>query len=306
MKRHKTSVWFVALLIGIAFYINACDSQGQVTVSESTSVPQTVASQAATVLPTSTNVPTPTTIPAAEINGEMITMAEYQAEIARFHAAVNEDGTEMATIQEEDVLNDLIDQVLLAQAARENGFQADETIVQQRIDQLNIGEEAFQKWLDEHGYTEEEFRRIFARAIEAAWMRDKIAASVPEYADQIHARQILLFSEEEAQEVYQQLQSGADFESLANAYDPVTGGDLGWFPKGYLLQPEIDPIVFSLEVGQYSEVIKTEVGYHIIQVIDRDEQHPLNYDALNVLKHKAVSDWLLEKREQSEIIVNVP
>jgi len=230
-------------------------------------------------------------------------MDEYQAEVQRMQAAL---GTEMATNHEKDVLDDLINQTLLAQAAAENGFQLDDKALQERIDNLEPSRQKFQAWLDAHGYTQESIKKALGRAIAAAWMRDKIAESVPEATEQVHARQIFLYDEDTANAVYAKLQNGTSFEKLAKAYDPVTKGDLGWFPRGFLFQKELDPVVFSLEEGSYSKVIKTDVGFHIIQVIERSKERRLNYDALKRLRHKAVEDWLKNKREQSKIIVNLP
>lgn len=301
MNRSRAILYLFLSMLAVTLV--ACKSSVQPSAQVTNQPAMTEIPVPITVAPSLPVNASPTPVPAALVNGESITMAEYQAEIARFHAA---SGTEMATITEKDVLNGMIDQVLLAQGAWENGYHGDDATVQERIDQLKLGDQTLQDWLNAHGYTEDSFRRSFARAIAAAWMRDSIAASVPETAEQVHARQILLFSADEAQIVYNELQSGADFGTLARKYDPVTGGDLGWFPRGYLLQAELDPIVFSLEEGQFSEVVKTEAGYQLLQVVERDKQHTLNYDARRLLQHLAVKEWLENKREQSSIIINIP
>lgn len=301
MTRSKVTLYLFLCLV--VFALVACNSSVQPSTQVTIRPAMTEISESVTVEPSLPVNVSPTPIPAALVNEELITMAEYQAEIARFHAA---SGTEIATITEKDVLNEMINQVLLAQGAQENGYNVDDAALQKRIDQLNISDQTLQDWLSVHGYTEDGFRQSFARAIAAAWMRDFIVGSLPETAEQIHARQILLYNADEAQTVYNELQSGADFATLARKYAPVTGGDLGWFPRGYLYQEELDPIVFSLEEGQFSEVVKTEVGYHIFQVIERDDQHTLNYDARRVIKRLAVKEWLKNKREQSRIIINVP
>ena len=92
--------------------------------------------------------PQPTETPvllAAQVNGEGITTAEYQAELARYRAAL---GTELATEDEELVMQELIDQLLMAQAAAEAGFIVDEAMVQSRIEQLDIGTDALSAWLN--------------------------------------------------------------------------------------------------------------------------------------------------------------
>jgi parvulin-like peptidyl-prolyl isomerase len=111
----------------------------------------------------------------------------------------------------------------------------------------------------------------------------------------------LLYNSDEATNVYAQLQSGADFATLAAQYDPLAAGSLGWFPRGYLTVPELDDPIFSLQPGEYSNVIETALGFHIIQVIDRDAAYPLSPLAQQRLRIQAVQNWLEMRRNQSDI-----
>ena len=255
--------------------------------------------------------PTPTPEPLkATINGEPLTLAEYEAELGRFQAAQVEAGTNLATEEAAAwVLDNLIDSILLSQAAWEAGFVVDEVSVQTRIDELAAevgGAEVLADWMIANGYSEAQFRQALAREMAAAWMRDQIAAGAGETADQAHARQILLYNSEQAAEVLALLQSGQDFASLADDYDPVTGGDLGWFPRGYLPSSAIEEAAFSLQPGQYSAVIESPAGFHIVQLIERDPQHPLSANARQVVQAQAVRNWLVERRNQSDIQVLQP
>ncbi len=258
-------------------------------------------------LPGVTLTPTPTTLPlAAKVNDLGISLAEYQSELAQYQAAK---GTELAPEDKQRVLDDLIDQALLAQAAQEKGFTIDEAMLQERIQRLtgDLGDnQALQTWLTTNNYDEQSFRRALARSIGAAWMRDQIAAAVPPVAEQVHARQILLYTAEQADEIYGQLKAGNDFGNLALEYDPLTGGDLGWFPRGYLPDKKLEEVAFSLEPEQFSSVIESPAGFHILQVLERDPQHPLSPDARLVLQTQAVIDWLAQRRTQSQIEILVP
>ena len=233
-------------------------------------------------------------------------MSDYQAELSRYQADV---GTELATEDQQRVLNELIDQLLLAQAAAEAGFVVDETILQERyaglVSQLG-SDQALRDWMDANAYTEESFRRTLARSVAAAWMRDQIAAEVPTALEQVHIRQILLYNSEEADRVIAQLQSGEDFADLAALNDPAAGGDLGWVPRGYLLDAKLDEAAFSLQPGEFSAVIQTSAGYHILQVLEREPLLPLEFDARLVLQRRAVQDWLVARRSQSQIQVFTP
>lgn len=248
--------------------------------------------------------PSPTPVPlAAQVNGEGISLAEYQSELARYKDAL---GKELTAEDEQRVLNDLIDQTLLAQASSEEGFTLDDAALQARLGELAAGlggDQALLAWMEEQGYTEEGFRQALARSLRAAWMRDKIAATVPDAAEQVHARQVLLGTAEQADEALGLLKGGKDFGNLAGEYDPVAGGDLGWFPRGYLQDAKLDEAAFSLEPGQYSGVIETGTGYHILQVIEREPKRPLDPDALLALRTEALRSWLETRRNQSDIQV---
>jgi peptidyl-prolyl cis-trans isomerase C len=157
-----------------------------------------------------------------------------------------------------------------------------------------------------YGYSEDSFRLDLQRSLEAAWMRDKIVAQVPSEAEQVHARQILLYNSTQADQTLAQLKAGKNFGELAAQYDPVTYGDLGWFPRGYLLNKKLEEVAFNLQPGAFSDVIETEAGFHILLVVEKDPQHPLEPDMLLTLQTQAVENWLQEQRNQGNIEVLLP
>ena len=134
-------------------------------------------------------------------------------------------------------------------------------------------------------------------------MRDKIMSSVPSTTEQVHVRQILLYNEDVAQSYYAQLTTGADFNQLAAQVDPVTQGDIGWFPRGYLAEKSVEDTAFSLEVGAYSPVVPGEVGFHIIKLLERQTDRTISPDALVTLQTRALNDWLTARRQQSKIVL---
>jgi peptidyl-prolyl cis-trans isomerase C len=260
--------------------------------------------------PTATPAPpTATPEPAAfTVNGEAITAREFTAQLAQYKAAqtslgkvVSDQGATTA------VLDDLISQVLLAQAAREAGFVATDSVLKARLDSLQGqvgGLDKLAKWEQDNGYpTPVDFRVALKRSVEAAWMRDKIVSAVPKTADQVHVQQILLYNEANANAVLGQLKGGADFNTLATQYDPNTRGDLGWFPRGYLLEPKIEEAAFSLLVGESSGVIQTDAGYSIIEVLEHDPNHPLSPDAYLALQQLALQDWIAKARAAAKIVL---
>ena len=275
------------LTLFILFGLSACASFG----TSSTPTP---------TIPTATPLPpSPTPPPSvAMVNGEYITTAEFDSELNRYKTIfVNTSDDEAKRI----VLEDLIAQYLLAQAAREENFEVTEPILQSRMDALG-SPESIAQWQSSHGYDDESFRVALKRNIEAAWMRDKIIADVPNVMEQIHVRQILTYNEADAQLVLQNLNAGQDFDELALLYDPVTSGELGWVPQGYLLDANADQAVFALQAGQVSGIISTEAGFHIFKAIERGE-HVLTSDALLTMQELALQNWLAEQREKSNIVL---
>lgn len=250
--------------------------------------------------------PSPTPIPAAaSVNGEIIPLAEFNAELERYQRAQSGLGkTIEAQSAASAALDELIAETLLAQGALAAGFTLDDAALQARRDDLAAkmgGEQALLDWQKAQGYDEESFRRALRRSVAAAWMRDKIASDVPASAEQAHVRQILTYNASDAQEVSDQLAAGAVFDELAAIYDPQAHGDIGWFPRNYLQLSAIEEAAFSLEVGAISPVIETDLGFHVIEVLERQPARPLAPDVLLALRVRAVTQWLAERRQNSQI-----
>jgi parvulin-like peptidyl-prolyl isomerase len=137
-------------------------------------------------------------------------------------------------------------------------------------------------------------------------MRDHIIADVPFEMEQIHAQQILYYNLAAAEETLEILNSGKDFSQLAKTHDPQTQGDLGWFPPGFLTLPELDQILFSLEAGETSDIIGTEIGYHIIKILEKEGNRPLVPAIRQVLQEQALDDWLERRWKLSTIQITLP
>ena len=240
------------------------------------------------------------------VNGEGVTVVEFDGEVSRYITSQEALGRTVASLDAtKAVLEDLTAQLLLAQGARAAGFTLDDAALQARVDGLAAqvgGAGNLTQWETSHGYSDQDFKSALRRGAEAAWMRDKIVAEVSSTAEQVHVQQILLYNQDTAQSFLTQLNGGADFDELALRADPLTRGDLGWVPRGYLLEPQIEEAAFNLTVGQYSDVIATEVGFHIIRILERDPQRPLSPDAYLSLQEQALKNWIDEQRQQAEIV----
>ncbi len=106
---------------------------------------------------------------------------------------------------------------------------------------------------------------------------DKEVAALPKQ-EEVHARHILVKTEDEAKDVIKQLDAGKDFAELAKekSTDPNKddGGDLGYFTRGRMVK-EFEDAAFSLEKGTYSKTpVKTDFGYHVIKVEDKRDAPP--------------------------------
>lgn len=296
------------VLFAFALALTSCQNGKAVT--------QTAALPPTQILPpTETSLPPTPTVPPAplalKVNGEWVLLAEYDANLKQLQDAQKNLGMQSTPAdQHKQVMGQLIDEMLLSQEARKAGHAVDDAALKLRVEALTAklgGEAALKDWQTRMGYSDEAFNASLRRSAEAAWQRDQIMASVPVQAQQVHARQILVLSEAAANQVLTQLkQAGADFATIAFGYDLSTGGDLGWFPRGYLTQPLVEEAAFALKDGEVSAVIKSDLGYHIVQVIAHDDQRTLSPDALQVLQRKALEQWLEKHRAVSQIEELVP
>ena len=296
MFLQRNGIQFNRIFLTLALGLSACASL---------STPEPVATPTLTFTP---EPPTATPEPMAlTVNGEGITVVEFDSEVARYVEAQSALGVDVdSAAAASAVIDDFVSQLLLAQGARGNGFTLDDAALQARVDSLAAqigGSENLSKWQAEHGYTDPVFRSALKRGAESAWMRDKIISSVPVTAEQVHIQQILLYNEGTAQSFLTQLNGGAEFDSLAFDADPLTRGHLGWVPRGYLLDVKIEEAAFRLNVGEYSDVIATDVGFHILRILARDPARPLSPDALLALQEQALRTWVDEQRQTSAIVL---
>jgi parvulin-like peptidyl-prolyl isomerase len=168
------------------------------------------------------------------------------------------------------------------------------------------GPDAFAAQLAALGQTEADFRAGQRAAMLASIMRDQVIAEVPSVAPQVHSRHILVDSADLANSLLSQLQAGADFTSLAQQYSQDTltrdgGGDLGWFSRGQLVSKEVEDAAFALQPGQYSGVVQSAFGFHIVQLIETDPARPIDADPLHELQKAAFERWLASLRAAANI-----
>lgn len=135
--------------------------------------------------------------------------------------------------------------------------------------------------------------------------------------EEVQASHILVDDEETANKVKKLLDDGGDFAALAKEYSKdgsaQSGGDLGYFTKGEMIQ-EFEDAAFSMEIGQVSEPVKSEYGYHIIKVTDKKEAQEATLEnskdeIKDILRNQKVNElyptWITEMQEQYDIKNNL-
>lgn len=296
------------LLLGIML-VSCADSSATQLATFTPQPPSSKAEPTATEPdPTVTSPPpTPTLTPeppaAARVNGEIITVEEYEKEIARYEEAqrtLGRDAAAAGSPYQVQVLDALIERLLIEQAAVNAGViitDADlESEMQQLIERTG-GEENFRAWLEQSQFTEDEFRLILRSDMVSQEMYARVIMNLPDQVEQVHARHIVVDSPEIGELVLAGLQEGTEFATLAAEYslDESTrqnGGDLGFFPRGLLLSPEVEQVAFSMQVGETSDLVASGFGYHIIQVLEKDPARPVTPEIRQRLREIAFESWL--------------
>ncbi|HID61311.1 MAG TPA: hypothetical protein EYP49_00990 [Anaerolineae bacterium] len=283
-----------------------------------TAVEMAVPTAIETASPAPATVPTPEQSLAARVNGQPILLADYEKQVAQFQAALSDQGLDLNSEEGQaalaqirrQVLEAMINQLLTEQAAAREGIAISDEEVDSRVqaDIQAVGDESkFDQWLADNNLTREDYRAILRSELIYGTMFERVTAAVPTSAEQVHVRYILLESEEEARNVLAQLQAGGDFAALARelSRDESTresGGDRGWFPQGLdLMPPEVEVAAFALEVGQTSEVVASQFGYYILQLLERDPDRPLSPEMQQSLKEQTFARWLEEQRAAATI-----
>ena len=127
--------------------------------------------------------------------------------------------------------------------------------------------------------------------------------------EEVHARHILVESEDEAKTILAELKGGADFAAVAKerSKDPgaAAGGDLGYFSKEQMV-PEFAEVAFKMYAGQLSNPVKTQFGWHIIKVEDRRTRKAPEFEKVrdqieSYMMRKAQTEFVAKLRESAKI-----
>jgi peptidyl-prolyl cis-trans isomerase C/foldase protein PrsA len=276
----------------------------------------------------------------ATVNGEILSRAEFEQELAREGTTADAQDapptTEQAELVKRTLLDTLIERTLLMQVARQNNV----TVAPEEVDRgvlrissdypaegfseaLSLGQLSMaelkqktavlltiEKLFQQHVYprvavTEEELRDYY----------EAHGAQLQEQ-DQVRAAQIVVKGLDEARRIQQQLRSGKKFADLARKYslsaDARVGGDLGFFPRG-VMPEKFDEVAFSLGVNETSDVVETEYGFHLFKVLERrpgrkkelsEVRQQIETRLLEEKRARAQRDFLASLREKATIRIN--
>jgi peptidyl-prolyl cis-trans isomerase D len=153
-------------------------------------------------------------------------------------------------------------------------------------------------------YTEADFRAYVRSLLTNQKMFDYLTKDVKVEQDMVWARHILVATEEEARAIIVRLGKGEDFAAIAAAEsldtsNSTTGGDLGWFYTGQMVEP-FETAAYALAIGEISEPVATDFGYHVIQVLGH-EVRELTTEELDTYKNLIYSKYIDEAKAEFEI-----
>lgn len=216
-------------------------------------------------------------------------------------------GADLNSIPPEQIrsvlLAQMIDLRLMALAGEKAGM-AEDPLFKARLDYLT--DRAMRRAYTKTAVTD----TITPEAIKAEY--DKQIAAIPD-EEEVHARHILVSTEDDAKAIKAEIDAGADFVELAKtkSIEPnaaQSGGDLGYFKRAVMVKPFADA-AFAMEVGQISDPVQTQFGWHIIRLEDRRMAAKPTLEALTpqigqqlfVQKYRAIFNEL-----RKEAVIDIP
>ena len=156
----------------------------------------------------------------------------------------------------------------------------------------------------ETGFTDADLREYVRGIILQKKVYDELTKDITPEQDMVWARHILVATEPEAKLILTKLAEGEDWTSLAAQFSTDTsnsanGGDLGWFGHDQMVQ-EFEDAAYALKIGEISQPVKSEFGYHIIQVLGH-ETRTLSSSELSSIKSAFYSKAVQAAQDKADI-----
>ncbi|MFC1812739.1 peptidylprolyl isomerase [Thermodesulfobacteriota bacterium] len=253
----------------------------------------------------------------AVVNGAVITIEDFNRAMKQVEQRLanteKDPGVSRLSEIKKEVLEKLINRELLYQKSQKDGFKVTSAEVDDQLSRIRRrfpSEEEFKRALGYMGFTEKNIEHQIRRGIEIQRFVDHNfaqQAAVPEkeikayynshqnyfkQPEQVRASHILIKVDPEANDfqkaearrkiemIRQMLEEGEDFAVLARAYSEgpsnANGGDLGYFRRGEKAMP-FETAVFALAPREVSGVVETDIGFHLIKVVDKKPETSTSY-----------------------------
>ena len=239
----------------------------------------------------------------AKVNGQVLRRSDLDIQLRSAPPQIQQQPLDKIY---QPLLNNMVNAELLDQAARKAKLDQNPQVKQElAAAQTQILVNAYVASIARSQITEAKLRAAY----------DQYAKAAPG-TEELHARHILVATEQEAKDIIDQLKKGADFATLAKdkTTDPsgkANGGDLGYFTKQDMV-PAFADAAFAMKPGDYSQTpVHTEFGWHVIKVEDRRPGKPGTYEQVapeiaQQMTQQIVSAKLQELRGQAKIEVFTP
>jgi foldase protein PrsA len=218
-------------------------------------------------------------------------------------------GQETIKSLKQQVLDQLINDVVIAQYADSRKIKVTDDDLNARIAQMiqDAGSvDKLNEYMTKNQLTLADLCALVRNQLLGEVVLNDVTAPIPTVGEQVHVRHILVETPALAAQVRDLARKpGADFAALAKQYSKdetskANGGDLGWVPRG-VLDPRLEAVIFELPINQVSDVVTTQFGYHIAQVLEKDKSRPLPPEVVQNVRQDAFLKWLRAMRETVKI-----
>lgn len=229
------------------------------------------------------------------VNGKISTVADFNKAFAMAEKSWTElygesiwtqeiQGKTVKKMLQDQLIDIMVTEKIIAEAVEKTSFKANDQEVQ----------EAYNKFMEALKKNEKDVQYYTEKGIDEAYLKQQIVSQMNQeefkrtiqveiekdatkmseyektYPIQVEASHILVSDEKKAKELYGKVKAGEDFAKIAkeNSIDTGSakkGGSLGFFPRGMMV-PEFEKVAFAMKVGEISEPVQSQFGYHIIKI----------------------------------------